>query len=258
MKSIVLVLLTNLPYLSKAVETIRQARTVGWWQHDIVLCVDQATLLSKDAQELSEQCNVILKVMPVYNIDAVLQFWKQQTRHDDLRTYCLTRSFQHQKYFLLDSYFKQWKTVVYIDAGMHVYKSMSVFETLTLGNEIVAHSDSYPKFEWTLATQFRTEKLHNKQFVETFFKDWPILNSKNYFQSGFLLFRTSICSDTAAQECLDLLNKYPFARGDQGIFNLWAKQKNLKVTLLDPALRLYDSMPRHPYEKEEYVITKWV
>ena len=56
MPSWVLVFVTNLPYIEKAMKSIKEARKVGGWQDDIVLLVPHALLIHSEPYRLS-LCN---------------------------------------------------------------------------------------------------------------------------------------------------------------------------------------------------------
>ena len=140
-----IVLVCNKKYLSQFEYTYNLLRANGKYDGDVVLIVGD------DLKDLKYDGVIVKYFKNISFPDSVVR------QMDDVNTdgRNLTKRFQWHKLHIFQSYFKQWKWVLYIDCGMKIYEDLSpLFSVYVHHQKIVAHSDAYPTFEWKLKLQF--------------------------------------------------------------------------------------------------------
>ncbi len=168
-----------------------------------------------------------------------------------------TKPFQFHKVHLFDAFFKQWKKVLYVDTKMRVFSPIRPLLELDCENSLIAHSDAFPDYTRTLESQFNT-------------KDFPDLTKEidalvplesDYFQTGMILYDTTIISDTTVHEIVNLAHKFVNSNSnEQAIINLWAQARNLWKKLPTSPVEgklLYDYWEREPSSAEDYLLLKY-
>jgi hypothetical protein len=248
-------------YISRAFNTIMNARKIGEWKDDIVLLVSSVLFNSEEVKETANMMNVILREVPNRNFDTILDVWKKH-RHssDEDLNYVLPRGFMYNKFHVFNIFFKKWEYVFYIDAGMHIHYSMERFKIACKpSNCIYAHSDAYPMFEWKLKRQFCMD------LFDTMEEEKELVDSYNlnvdYFQGTMFIFDTNIIKPTTVDRLFYLSEKYPVTmRMDQGILNLYftCERKLWKqIPIKDSIGFLYDFRERDGYKGRDYAMLKY-
>ena len=148
-----IILMCNMPYLEYAKNTIQQLRVIGKYQDDIVLIIGED--LKNENVNIE---NVIVKYFPELDRTDIVNILKDKPISDGRE---INKVFQWQKIHIFDVYFKQWKKCMYIDVGMQIFNSVDKILNIDCGNNLVAHSDSYPTFEWKLKIQFDNVQFDN-------------------------------------------------------------------------------------------------
>ena len=84
-------------------------------------------------------------------------------------------------------------------------------------NTLLAHSDAYPDYQRTLSCQF-----DGKTFMNMYQSLSSTYNLNiDYFQTGIMLYDTSLIEENTFNELLTLAYKYPICNtNEQGIINL--------------------------------------
>jgi len=252
-KEIVIILVFNKAYLSKAKFTINQIRNIGKYSGDIV-CLISTDLLNdiNIVENLSN--NIIVKYFPEIDRNEIIEKLKQKPIGDGRE---ISKTVQWNKLFLFKNYFKFWKHCFYIDAGMHIFKPMDKILNLDCKNKLLAHSDAYPTYQWVLDCQFN----HN-QFPEIYYN--LILNydlSIDYFQSGIMLYDTNIIEDNTFNDLVELSKKYFISRtNEQGILNLYFNSDKKiwkQIEIKDNETYYYDYWNRNNLKAEDYIMLKY-
>jgi hypothetical protein len=128
----------------------------------------------------------------------------------------LNKKFQWHKLHLFNTWFRKWNYVFYIDCGMTIFSSIQPILNERKRDILLAHSDAYPSYEWELFVQFeKTEpyftKLLNNYTVNI-----------DYFQTGIMLFDTSIIDDNTFSNLYSLALEFPNTRtNEQAIIALY-------------------------------------
>ena len=160
----------------------------------------------------------------------------------------------------MSTYFRKWKYVFYMDAGMLINKPLQRFkESCVPKGCFYAHSDSYPVIEKNLLRQYAIEldPQITKALIERF---GASLYSDN-FQTTMFIYDTDILKDDTVDQLEQLMNEFPLSiRNDQGIFNLHfvCERKLWKpIPVKDSQGWLYDFWQRWPNVPTDYVMTKY-
>lgn len=245
-----IILMCNKPYLNKAKNTILQLRDVGKYQDDIVL------LIGDDLKDINLSIdNVIIKYFPDIDRSSIIEILKYKPISFDGREF--NKPFQWHKVHIFDTYFKKWKKCLYVDAGMHIFNPIDKILNLNCQNKLIAHSDSYPTFEWKLKIQF-----DDKQFPELYNELYSTYNLEiDYFQSGILLYDTNIIEENTKNELLKLSNKYINSRtNEQGIMNIYfncIKKVWTPANIKDDEIHYYDYWERNNLKYSDYIMLKY-
>jgi len=250
MSDVCIILMTNKGYLEKAKITINQIRKVGNYKDDVVLLIGDDLKNEKIDIE-----NVIVKYFPNFDRSNIIEFLKKKPLDGDGRE--ITKVFQWHKIHCFDVYFKQWKKCFYIDVGMQIYKSIDKILNLDCDDKLLAHSDSYPMYEWKLKNQF-----DNKQFPDLYNELYNNYNLEiDYFQSTILLYDTNIIEENTKNNLIELSNKYINSKtNEQGIMNIYFNciiKIWESIKLKDNNTYYYDFMERENLKWYNYIMLKY-
>jgi hypothetical protein len=245
------VLMTDKNYINKCIKTISDIQGVGNYKGTIIL------LSSPDIPDyvFDGLQNVLIKRFDLIDIEYLLSKIKERPyiKPNDGRHF--TKTFQWHKIHLFDEYFKQWKYVFYIDAGVTIFKDINVFFELAKENTLLAHSDNYPTYEWDLSHQFDTnylekyEELHNR-----------INLHRDSFQTSIMLYDTTVIKKDTKQELIKLMNEYPICRNNEqslfniyfnGIYHIWRP-----INTAYKGKLLYDYIKRYNHTIYDYTMLK--
>lgn len=242
----VLVFITNEEFSKKCLKTIRDCRTIGNYTGDIVVLVEKE---SEEFADSLEQFGAILRnykpidVSPIVSSILATPFSNTDGRE-------LKKLIQWQKLHVFDTYFKQWKKIFYMDAGMHVMGDINIFFEVIRPNTVLAHCDDYPEYKTTLADQF------DKSSFERFKELSESYSLQTSYQTGILLFESSIIKPDTIQEIMKLAYKYPISRtNEQGILNLYFKFS--QVPIFRDGKFLYDYWERFGNTRDKYILLKY-
>ena len=247
------VLVTNRSHLERCFLTVWQLRWFGQYRGDIVVIVGDDLRTAMPAIARSG-LGVTPQYFPELDRSEALARAMEAPNTSEV---VFTKPFQFHKVHLFDAFFKQWRKVLYIDTKMRVFNPIKPLLELDCENSLIAHSDAFPDYTRTLESQFNT-------------KDFPDLAKEidalvqlesDYFQTGMILYDTSIISDTTVDEIVDLAHRFINSNSnEQAIINLWAQaRKLLKKLPTSPAegKLLYDYWEREPFSAEDYLLLKY-
>ena len=247
------ILVFNKDYASKASSTFKQLREVGAYADDVVLLTGN-DLIGEDLTLAFPGAFVIHKHFPDFDRRDILEILKNKNVTD---TREFTKPFQWHKLHCFDVFFKQWAKCMYIDAGMHIFKSIDRIMNLKCEGHLVAHSDAYPSGQRELTCQFNYD--HTPLLYEKLIRKYKL--NVNYFQSGVMLYDTKLIDGNTKSEIFELSREYYNCRtNEQGILNLYFNcHKNVWSVLpvSDSKGFLYDFWERGKAKKTEYVMLKY-
>ena len=245
----------NFRYLPKFVETCSYLIDVGEYIGKIVLLVGDDINISglkshPFIKNNSEQ--IIIHYCPDIVFDA-----ETNNKMNVVNTKCGKfgyKLFQYHKYHLFTSFFKQWQYVFYIDCGAKIYAPIAPIFQCSEPGTLLAHSDTYPTYQWKLSGQFRN---FFPDICENMSKQWNL--DVDYFQSTIMLFDTNIIEDDTFNDLYKLTQTYPVSgTNDQGILNLYftsIKNKWKQIPLGNADTYFYDFNIR--FSDKPYIMTKY-
>ena len=167
----------------------------------------------------------------------------------------ITKRFQWHKLNLFNVFFKKWNYILYLDCGINIFDDISPILEDATNNTLLAHSDSYPTYEWKLNNQF------DKNIADYFSK----LNNKydlniDYFQTTIMLYDTNIIESDTYDNLLNLSQEYPISRtNDQGIIALYftnIKPLFKQIKIRNEYTHFYDYLRRS--KENKYIMVKAV
>lgn len=214
MGSTCVVFVSDLNYLHKFVQTALTLRHEGQYKGDICLIVgDDLNEHPVLKEPVFEYLTIRVQYFPNFVIpEETLQIMARLHRPE----HWFPKRFQYHKFHLFHIFFKQWKRIFYMDCGITIVGPIQPILDCWQEGVLLAHSDAYPTYEWTLKDQFVNLSPYSDRLKEhhTLSVDYP--------QTTILLFDSAIIQETTEQELYQLMLDYPNSvTNDQGILALY-------------------------------------
>lgn len=250
----------NKSHLQKALGTIRQLKSFGGYDGDVVL------LIGDDLKDIEINEDVIVKYYPTIDRSHVLNRLNGMSTSDGRD---FDKPFQWHKIYAFDIFFKQWDKCLLLDAGMHVFKSIEKILNIDCINKIVAHSDSNPYTHYEASLEDRVSKVNLSQQFENsarFNGLYKELETRydlyvDYFQTGLCLYDTNIISNDLTAQILEYGDKYINTRtNEQAIMNLiFNCEKKIwsPLPIRDDETYYYDYFERADLTYDKYIMLKY-
>jgi len=254
-QTICTVFVCNKAYLNQFFITCNQLITHGKYNGNICLIIGDDLQFDKTLynNDFIKNNNIIIKHFP--DIQFPKDFFvvnnniKTDGRH-------LKKRFQWHKLHLFNVFFKQWDYIFYIDCGINIYSDISPILNEISENTLLAHSDSYPDYDWKLHVQF--DKTNEQSLY--YFNQLNCLFNLNidYFQTTMMLYDTQIIKKCTYDKLFKLAIEYPISNtNEQGILalyftNLEPHFKQIKIQ--NETTFFYDYMSRNVNNK--YIMLK--
>ena len=244
------VLLCNNAYFDKFIHTCSLLLTNGNYRGDICLVIGDdlngSPLLNHD---LITKNNIIIKHFPdIKFTNEFISIARQINRSFEW----FQKLFQYHKFYMFNTYFKQWDYIFYIDCGITIFSDITPILNSKEEYKFLAHSDAYPKYEWKLSCQFdKTNSAYS--LLETTFN----LNC-DYPQTTIMLYDTRIIEDNTFDDLVNLMNTYQFSiTNDQGVIALYytnIKKYFKQITTRNDNTCFYDYLRRN--SNDNYIMLK--
>lgn len=211
--STVFVTLCDQSYFPKAKRTIDELRSLGKWTGDVVLvAVDFEPPSLKD---------VILYKTSHIPTEALLEFYKEHpiTKGDGRH---ITRLYQWDKLQVFSYFFRKWKRVIFLDAGMRVFHDVAQFLTIDCTGAFLSPDDCDYPYNPTL--EFRKcidDVACPNTYASLLEKFSPSILSRHFFVSALFMYDTGLLETISYGELLDAMYRYPIGTcNDMWILNL--------------------------------------
>jgi hypothetical protein len=205
----VFVLVTDKAYFYKATVTVNDLKTIGNWYGEIVMITIDFDL--EEHYKISQ--NIIEKKFPFIDKTHLLsEIGPNGFSNSDKRE--INKLNQWEKLHVFDDYFLQWKTVVFLDAGLRVLEDVTYLLELDHTNHILAHHEPFLfKNQLSYDNNEKIERIKN-DFGE------HILDSK-YMLNCMWIYDTNILKLCNKHQLIDAMNKYTLCKtNEMGIMNL--------------------------------------
>ena len=214
----VFITLCDIKYYERARKTIHQLRSFGQWEGEIILIT-----IDFDLEEIfKKQYNVKEKKFPIIDKTLLLEKIRNGFTDGDKRE--ITKLTQWEKLHVFDEYFKQWKRVVFLDAGLNVLDSVEYLLELDFNNKFLCGSDRGDGIK----------KHNNNKFYGQLTKDSPDIVEKlvkefgknisfdsDYFLNCMWVYDSKILDFIKKEEFLDIMNRFPvFKTNEMGVMNI--------------------------------------
>jgi len=246
-KKVCIALIADKKYIKHFIPIYKQLRSVGKFDGDIVLITN--TNKKKLQRKVNDDSFLILN-RKQFRFSKDIDKKIKRINQPDKRN--IKKKYQWNKIYLFDKYFKNWDVVLYIDINLRIHDNVNEIFDLYKKDRILAHHDSYPEYKWKLANQFDQEKPEYKILAKNF-----NLSNREYFQTGLMLYDTSIINSQTINELINLANTYPISKtNEQGVFNLYfidIKKAYQQLPIKNNEKFIYDYWRR---EKGTYIISK--
>ena len=116
-----IILMSNMSFLQKTQETIKQLRQIGKYTDDIVLLIgDDLNKYNKLDKFFSDK-NLIIKYFPTIDRSNEIEIYKKTPISDGREIH---KTFQFHKIYCFDVFFKQWDVCFYFN---HAKMNRTVF-----------------------------------------------------------------------------------------------------------------------------------
>lgn len=213
----VVVILTDLNYLSRARQTIQDVRIRGDWRGDIILI----TIDFDAPPNFIDYYSLIPKRFPQIDVSAVLKSYETHPISPTCDNREYSKLAQWNKFYVFSEWFKKWEKVLYFDAGMRVLDSVELLFSLDCDSHILVPEDGLAE------TPFRNfgsiiDQHANPAALERLFEEFgdSVLDS-SFFLNCMWIYDTKILNIVSTDEMIDLMNRYPICRcNEMTIMNL--------------------------------------
>lgn len=249
--SICVTLLTNDAYFDKMLYTLTGICGFGYTGDICIVIGDDLVNSNKLNHPLLSTTNVFIKhFTDIKFSDTFYEKFNTINRDPHWRQ----KQFQYHKLHLFDTFFKKWNYVLYLDSGISVYGSIQPIIDCKKQNKFLAHSDAYPTYEWTLATQFIQDDELFSVLKQKFNLDI------NYPQTTIMYYDTNIINENTYTDLLNLTEECKISKtNDQGIIALYfANIKNIweQIQLGDDTYWYYDYALRPDKRNKPHLLLK--
>jgi hypothetical protein len=210
----VFVLATDSLYFQRAKRTIIDLRTKGDWKYDIVVITIGFHLNSnfKDFYNITEVSFPLIDKDNLLNRIGPTGFSNSDKRE-------INKLNQWEKFHVFDDYFKKWRRVVFMDAGLRVLDSVKYLLALDYKNKFLAPKDGKYYENQTFKCQISYDNYDMVQLVKADFGESFL--DEIYFLNCIWIYDTNILNICNKQEMIDAMNKYTLCRtNEMGIMNL--------------------------------------
>lgn len=211
--STVFVTLSDSSYYGKARQTIHELRTRGQWNGDIVFIAVDFRPEPMDG----------VRIIHASHLDTT-SLVQSLKRHplpamDDGRH--TKKLYQWDKLQVFTPYFRQWDRVVFLDAGLRVFDTVSALLDLEWRGKFLAPDDSDP---YDNGVRFRVQLglNSNPRVAYKLLSEYSesILDA-HYFLNCIFVFDTSLLEKVSLDDMVDAMNKFPICMcNEMGIMNL--------------------------------------
>ena len=214
----VFVSLCDSKYFDKAKQTITELRIFGKWNGQIILIV--VGELSNDPKFFSHY-NVLQKSFPKIDTSVLLSNIGPEGFRDSIDKREIHKLNQWEKFHVFDDYFRQWKRVVFLDAGMRIFDNVKYLLELDYDGAILAPNDAGPylRADKIFSTQVSFDKPELIAKIKADFS--PDILESHYFLNCLWIYDTAILDICNKNKLVWAMNEYPLCKtNEMTIMNL--------------------------------------
>lgn len=205
-----LVLVTDFKYYDKALKTIQDARYIGNWNGIV-------QLITLDFDMPPNDYEIVELKFPKIDTSCLVDNIGVGFSNSDGRE--LTKLYQWEKLHVFDKHFKQWKRVIFMDAGLRVFDRIDYLLELDYKGKFLCPID---KGRGTEANLFRCQISDDNTFlVDRLVQDYGEIMDSSYFLNCIWVYDTELLNNIDKEEFIDIMNHYPlFKTNEMGVMNI--------------------------------------
>ncbi len=213
----VVVIVTDSSYFHKARRTIIDVRSKGEWKGDLVVISIDFDL----PHNFIHYYSILPYKVKHINTTSILEKYIK----NPIRPTCDNREFnklhQWDKFYVFDSWFLQWKRVIYLDAGLRVLDKLDYLMELDCKDCFMAPDDAAP-YDENKRFGGIIETDRHPEIISTLFREFsPSILNERYFLNCIWIYDTSILHRIHINDFIELMNTYPICRcNEMTIMNL--------------------------------------
>lgn len=248
-KRLAIVTYTDEKYLPRALLTIREIRTNGKYNGDLVVMTDG---LFKIPDNSIQEYKLVVKEFPDIDVSLLLEKIRQHPFQNwDGREYNKTK--QWNKLYVFHTYFKQWDHILFVDAGLRIFRTLDPFFLQMKENSLVALNDGHPDFTKKFTGQI---EMSNTEIVNKLKKIYDI--HSDYFLNCLFLFDTNLIRENTLSNLIDLMNEYPICKtNEMAIMNIYFAKNWVPLNIYLRRNILFDWSEREGRNWSEYHALKY-
>jgi hypothetical protein len=223
--STVFVLVTDEAYLYKAKRTIQDLRTRGMWLGDIVMINVGVTSINTNFLDFY---NVREKKFPqIEDKLKLLNHLQYSPFLDSIDGREISKINQWEKLHVMDSYFRKWDRVVFLDSGLRVLDDVySTILLLDYKGKFLAPDDggNYVTLPNPMKLFHTQVSEANPSRIEKLKRDFPAVNDlqEPYFLNCMWVYDTSILNICTKDEMIHGILEYPIClTNEMTLMNLY-------------------------------------
>lgn len=212
------VLVSDLNYFNRAELTIQYLRSVGLWKGQILLITLDDLNLSED---FKKKYTVMEKKFPSIDKKPLLdKISPYGFKNSDMRE--IYKLNQWEKLHVFDEYFKKWKRIIYLDAGLRIFDSVEHLLELDYKNSFVCPNDCGDgPIKQTKRFSCQLDYADPKLIENVEFEFGKHIFDSEYFLNCIWIYDTKILDIVTKNELIDIMYRYPFCRtNEMGVMNL--------------------------------------
>lgn len=209
---------SDIKYFPKAELTISELRNAGQWKGDIVLI---AIDFEPSIDFLNKYKVILHKVTHIdtsYLVEQITKFplgGSNDNRH-------LGKLHQWDKLYVFTEYFRKWKRIVFVDAGLRTFDSVDRLVELPCDGCLMAPDDNGP-YDKNNRFDCQVRYNANPEAAKRLFTDFsPEILNEHYFLNCIFMFDTALLDLVTFEEMVEAMNKYPICgTNEMTIMNLF-------------------------------------
>jgi len=239
--------------------TLEQIRERGKWVGDLVwVAID-----FDPSSEFVRIWNIRVLKKPAYDM---LWLWKlrQEKPFQDTDGRELNKLIQFSKWRVFSHEFKIYRSLLYIDTGMHINHPIAPIFTVEHQGKFVAPDDRFPfdnptknfKKQWDRSCwpeKFEELKDYCRDEVSP-----DALEKEGYFLNCMWLMDTALIQPNTQQELIGLTKRFPISRtNEMAVMNLYFLKHWQPLPEKVGELRTFDWTERDNYKTDDYIMLKY-
>jgi len=210
----VFVTLCDNSYLGKATRTIQELQTNGRWMGDTVLMT-----VDFDPDPIPN-----VEIFPIVHIatDKLVKSFETNPLKPMSDNRHLGKLYQWDKLQVFHSYFRKWKRVVFLDAGLRVFDSVEPLLGVDWEGKFLAPDDADP-YDNGARFHLQLDLEANPEVNRKLFSVFPTsILDERYFLNCMFVFDTALLEQVSVEEMERAMNEYPICMcNEMGIMNLF-------------------------------------